>query len=199
MQILNRNYLIRCLLLVILITLSSCSNKAYYHAEATPDFIYQSSEKLFIFLPKDPSPEDQTLLSYLKQAVRKKGYNQVSTHPFEYAMFFKFYDNFNISTFTAPISTSTSLFSSGNTSKLYYPESTKNDRSYDIPVTNSGKSINIQVQLYSATKNFKGKYDLLWSGHIGVNEDQYQKNPQAIIDVLISLLGEEFKGDLPVN
>jgi len=199
MQILNRIFLIRYLFLVIPITLSSCSKTVYYHAEVTPDFIYQSSERLFIFLPKDPSPEDQIILSYLKQAVRKKGYNQVSTLPFEYAMFFKFYDNFNIPTFTAPISTSTSLFSSGNTGKPFYPESTKNDRSSHIPVTNSGESINIQVQLYSATKNFKAKYDLLWSGHIGVNEDQYQKNPQAIIDVLISFLGEEFKGDLPVN
>ena len=189
----------RKLLLIIIVTLSGCVNTAYYHTEVIPDFRYQSSKKIYIFLPKDPSTEDQKLLSYLKQAIKKKGYNQVSTYPFDYAMFFKLYDDSNISTFSAPITTSTTSYSSGNTDKTDYTESTKNGSTSHIPVTDTGKFINIQVQLYNAVKNIFGKYDLLWSGHTGIDEYQYNKNPQAIIDVLISLLGKEFKGDFPVN
>lgn len=187
------------LLLLIIVTLSGCVNRVYYHTEVMSDFRYQSSKGIYIFLPKDPSTEDKKLLSYLAQAIKKKGYDQVSTYPFDYAMFFKLYDDSNISTFSSPITTSTTSYSSGNTDKTYYSESTKRDSTSHIPVTDTGKFINIQVQLYNATKNFRGKYDLLWSGHTGIDEYQYHKNPQAIIDVLISLLGKEFKGDLPVK
>ncbi len=186
-------------LVLILITLSGCTNMMYYHTEVIHDFTYQSSKGLFVYLPKDPSPEDQKLLSYLEQAIRNKGYHQVQTYPFDFAMFFKFFDDSNISAFSAPITTSMTSYSYGNKDEAYNAESTKSVRSAHIPVTDGGKSINIQVQLFSATKNFRGKYDLLWSGHTGVKEDQYHKNPQAIVDVLISLLGKGFKGDLPVN
>jgi hypothetical protein len=186
-------------LLLILITLSGCVNTAYYHAEVMPNFTYQSSKRLYVFLPKDPIAEEQKLLAYLQQAVKKKGYHQVSTYPFDYAMFFKFYDDSNISTFSMPITMSMASFSNGNTAMSYYLQSIKSYKSAYIPLTDGGKSINIQVQLYSSTKNFSGKYDLLWYGHTSVNEDQYHKNPQAIVDVLISLLGNEFKEDLPAN
>ena len=185
--------------LILPLITAGCASSVYFKTETMPRFSYTDSQRILIFLPKNPNIEDQKLLILLQAKMRERGLNVVEKFPADYGLFFNIYEESYESTSSVPFTTPSTSYSSGYVGNTYYSGSTTSTKTTYIPITTTNNYKKISLTLYDTKKNTRGKYDILWSGYMGANEEDYYKNSEAIIEKLIALFGTDFKGDVKFN
>ena len=169
------------LFLLILLPLAGCVDNVYFLTEAGPDYRQMVSKKIFILLPKNPTIEEQKVGRYIESVIQKIGVEPVhDLSSSDYRLVLSVYDDSSTIISMLPMTSPTTSDSSTTNTPTY------------MPVV----STYISIQIYNSQKRLQGNENIVWSGRASALNQKYYENPQAIVDKLISLIGQDFRGHI---
>lgn len=194
-----KNFFSYIICLGIGLILSGCTSSVYFKTEQDPMYKIEHNKRFFVFLPKNPTIEDKKFMISLNDKLKKQGFNVVEKFPFDYAVFFTLTDKSYSGTSSYTSYVPTTSYTSGYVGSTYVTGTTTSSK----PVTNTYNYTNtykkIYVDILSGKKNNEGQYETIWSGFMSSDIGDYDKNPNAMINELVKLIGKEYKGDIYVE
>lgn len=179
--------------------LTGCTSSVYFNTEKDPMATILPNQQYKIFLPENPTIEDKKFFITLEKKMMLNGFNISQNYSFDYGVFFTLtdesYNNTGTSTTYIPQTSSTYGFV-GNT----YVRSTTTTNTPVTETYNYTKTYKkIYVNIRSSTKNKNGKYEIVWSGFMSSDIENYDRATADMVNQLVSLIGKDFKGNRTVK
>lgn len=191
-----KNVINLLIVLLLALFLSACSSSVYFNTSQDPSYTVNKDKSIFVVFPKNPSIEDKKLFIGLQKLLKEHGYKVVSKKPSVYDMVFDIQNKSKteITSYTDFEPT----FTYGMGAALY-----RRNVYVNVPVSKTYTSTKnykiITLDIKNTQANEQGRYETVWSGMIQASQKDFQKNPKLIIDQLVKLIGQEFKGDKNLN
>lgn len=189
------------ILVIVSILFSACSirTEVFYETEMDPMINISKHHRFKIFLPNNPTIEDKNFMYKLKNKLQLNGFIVVPENSLaEFGIFF----------------TLTEKSYSHTTTDTTYKTQTTNTYGFIGNAYVSGQSTT-QVPIaktYSYTKRYKKIYidivakkkegmgnEIVWSGFMSANLDDYDKDTFDMLNELIKLIGKNYKGDIYIE
>ncbi len=191
-----RKILILIMICCLGLLLNGCTSSIYYHTEIDPSHNIAQEDNFIVFLPKEPTIEDKKIKKMLENSLARNGYIVNPNIKAGYGIFFqaieKTYSRTQNTTDTVPVSEYSTSYVKG---VPVVTSTTKNQvvaRSYTV--SNTYKKIKVDIVI-----NNSNKFETVWTGFTSSEIDTYEKNPPAVIDQLVKLIGKDFKDDIYVE
>ena len=184
---------------IVALFFSGCSFSTYYKTELDPSSNFNKQKSIIVFSSENPTIEDKKIKLALIEELKKQGYTTKDNLPADYGLFFyindQSYTETNSFTTYAPQTTYGSAYVNG---KYVYGQTTTN-----TPVSNTYTSTRtykkINYYLVNSIPGLDGKRNTEWSGFTSTDADYFAKNPNGVVEKLVSLIGKEFKGEIYIE
>jgi len=178
---------------------SGCASSVYYKTELDPMYKIEKQKRIFVFLPKSPTIEDKKFMLSLKEKLKKYNFNVVDEYPMDYGIFFDLTEKSYSGTSSYTSYVPTTSYTSGYVGNKYVSGTTTSTKAVSNTYSYTNTYKKIYVDILNGKKNKQDKYETIWSGFISTKKKKYEKNPPLILEELVKLIGQEFKGDIEIE
>ncbi len=193
-----KNKLLILISLLISITFSGCLHSVYYSTELDPTCNLKKENRFKVFLPKNPTIEDKKFMISLEKKLIKHGYNIVD-NSVDFGIFFTLTEKSYSGTESYTSYVPTTSYTSGYVGNTYVSGSTTSTQAVSNTYSYTDTYKKIYVKVVSSSKNEQGSYETVWNGFMSTKIEEYNENPEAMLEETVKLIGSEFKGYIDVE
>lgn len=189
---------LRTLYFIFIVAFSfiSCGPSVYIHTQKDLEYKFKRHESVFIYLSNSPSLDEKNLYTFLKYELEFLGFKVVNDVQLadKILLFFVNEKTADISSVLIFPSTTTTTGRIGNTTFNATTSGTNT-----IPYTSSITIKKIYLDFYDIQLAKEGKFTPVWEGYLGAEVNYFEKNPNICLRKLLSLYGQNYRGEVNIR
>lgn len=166
-----------------------CGPSIYVHSQIDPEYSFAYSDKVFIYLPDNPTLTEKNFYHLLKHEMNSIGFQIIEDAPLADKILFFSLDE-KTSDISSFYSLPTTTTTTGKAGKTKYTETTSGTTT--IPYTYSYTVKKVYLDLYDVEAAKQGNFTPIWEGYIGAGRDNYEKYTNLCVRKLLEYYGRNF-------
>lgn len=174
----------------------SCGPSIYIHTQKDLEYKFKRPVSVYIYLPESPSLDQKNLYTFLKYELEFLDFKVVNDIQLADKILF-----FSVNEKTSDVSSALTLPSvtttTGQVGNTIFKGTTVGTTT--IPYTSSVTVKKIYVDFYDVQLAKEGKFTPVWEGYLGANVYYFEENPNICLRKLLSLYGQNYRGEVIIK